>query len=235
MTATNDEGDKPEGKAGSPNYTPRKELKIRPKANDVEAVGRAFAESMTGGPFAAFRVIRALERSAGYEADIDVPAMIATLREQGEAVNAGNLAQAEAMLMNQATALQTVFARLVERGMGCSDIPAFEINLRMALRAQGQCRATLETLAAIKNPSSVAFVRQANIAHGPQQVNNEIVTRPAPSRPRENEITPSKLLEASNGERMDTGAASAAGRANQELETVGAIHRPANARGQGEG
>jgi hypothetical protein len=37
----------------------------------------------------------------------------------------------------------------------------------LALKAQSQCRATLETLAAIKNPQPVAFVRQANIAHGP--------------------------------------------------------------------
>ncbi len=43
--------------------------------------------------------------------------------------------------------------------------------LRLALKAQSQCRATLETLATIKNPPAV-FARQANIAHGPQQVNN---------------------------------------------------------------
>jgi len=93
---------------------------------------------VTGGPFAALRIIRASEKSAGYEADIDVPGMIATLRAQGEAVNAGNLTQVEAMLMNQATALQTVFARLVERGMGCTEIAPFEANLRMGLRAQSQ-------------------------------------------------------------------------------------------------
>ena len=43
--------------------------------------------------------------------------------------------------------------------------------MRLALKAQGQCRATLETLATIKNPP-VVFARQANIAQGPQQVNN---------------------------------------------------------------
>jgi len=41
----------------------------------------------------------------------------------------------------------------------------------MALKAQGQCRTTLETLAAIKNPP-VLFAKRANIAHGPQHVNN---------------------------------------------------------------
>ena len=81
-----------------------------------------------------------------------------------------------------------------------------------------------------KRIPSVAFVRQANIAHGPQQVNNRMSTH---SRARENEITPSKLLEANNGERMDTGAASSPGRVNQELETVGTIDRTANSSGKG--
>ena len=213
---------KPDG----PVYTPRKAIELRAKSDDIEDRGRTYAEHFTGGPLAALRVITAADKSAGYERDMDLPGLMAILREQGEAVNAGNLAQAEAMLMNQATALQTVFARLVERGMACTDIAPFEANLRMGLRAQSQCRATLETLAAIKNPSSVAFVRQANIAHGPQQVNNGT---PAPSRPQENEIAPNRLLEAQDGQRLDTGTASTPGAANQELETVGAFNRSKDA------
>ena len=59
---------------------------------------------------------------------------------------------------------------------------AAETYLRLALKAQGQCRATLETLAVIKNPQPIAFVRQANIAHGPQQVNNGPAQPGEPSR-----------------------------------------------------
>jgi len=36
--------------------------------------------------------------------------------------------------------------------------------------AQSQCRATWEAIAEVKNPRAVAFVRQAYIAAGPQQV-----------------------------------------------------------------
>ena len=43
--------------------------------------------------------------------------------------------------------------------------------MRMAMKAQNQCRMTLETLAALKNPR-VVVAQQTNIAHGPQQVNN---------------------------------------------------------------
>jgi len=44
-------------------------------------------------------------------------------------------------------------------------VDAADTDMRLALRAQSQCRATLETLAAIKNPP-VVFANQANIAHG---------------------------------------------------------------------
>jgi hypothetical protein len=73
------------------------------------------------------------------------------------------------------------------------------------LKAQSQCRATPETLATIKNPP-VLFAKQANIATGPQQVNNGI---PSPSRAREFEKGQSKLLEGQDGERLDTRTASA--------------------------
>jgi hypothetical protein len=68
-------------------------------------------------------------------------------------------------------------------------------------RTEGQ--ATLETLAQIKNPSPVEFVRQANIANGPQQVNNGAG---AASRAENFENQPSKLLEPTHGQRLDFGA-----------------------------
>src|SRR5215831_10429718 len=155
--------------------------------------------------------------------EIDLPHLMAELRRQAEAVNRGELAQSEAMLINQATALQSLFARLVEKAMACDNVQMFETYMRMALRAQSQCRATLETLAAIKNPAPVAFVKQANIAAGPQQVNNGPPPKEG-SRTRETEIEPNKLLEAQNGERLDTGATGSPSAANQALEAVGAVN-----------
>ena len=93
--------------------------------------------------------------------------------------------------------------------------------MRIALRAQSQCRAALETLAAIKNPPMV-IAKQANVTTGPQQVNNGVAL--GPSHTRENEFGQSKLLETSNGERMDPGAASTASGGDQALAAVGGIH-----------
>jgi hypothetical protein len=45
--------------------------------------------------------------------------------------------------------------------------------LRLALKAQSQSRATVETLATVKNPP-VVYAKQANFAAGAQQVNNGI-------------------------------------------------------------
>jgi hypothetical protein len=132
---------------------PRKSAQVLYEATDSETEkARKYAAVVTSPALAAYRVISGAEAKSGIGESIDVPALMDQLRAQGEAVNRGDLAQAEAMLMNQATALQSLFARLAERGMGCELAPAFEANMRMALRAQAQCRATLETLSTIKNP-----------------------------------------------------------------------------------
>ncbi len=46
---------------------------------------------------------------------------------------------------------------------------AMESHRRLALKAQAQCRATIETLADMKNPL-VVIARKANIANKPQHV-----------------------------------------------------------------
>jgi hypothetical protein len=88
--------------------------------------------------------------------------------------------------------------------------------MRLALKAQSQCRATLETLVNIKNPRPVAFVQQANIANGPQRVNNMAVH----ARVENAEIRKDKLLEGPHGERLDTRAASPTIAANQDVAAV---------------
>lgn len=188
-------------------------------ATDPEDARRESARYIASAELAAARTISAAEGTQGISDLLDVPELVATLREQAKAVQSGDLAQAEGMLMNQATALQSLFARLTERGMATEYLPQFEAFMRMALRAQSQCRATLETLVANKNPP-IIYAKQANIAAGHQQVNNG----PA-SRTQETEIAQNRVLEASHAERMDTRAAEAAGRADPAVATVGAINR----------
>jgi hypothetical protein len=98
--------------------------------------------------------------------------------------------------------------------------------MRLALKAQRQCRATIETLVMAKNPAPVTFVKQANVAHGPQQVNNGPPAEA--SRARESENRPNELLEHTHGERLDSGTPKAASGADSALATVGEVHRATN-------
>jgi hypothetical protein len=96
-----------------------------------------------------------------------------------------------------------------------------EMLLRIGLKAQSQCRAALETLAQIKNPPSV-YAKQANIAHGPQQVNNGL---PAPSQAGEKQIEQTKLSGSGNELLPDARTSGIEGEADKELATVGKIDR----------
>lgn len=203
---------------------PRKTIQCE-DGKTAEERGRRYAELLTGPELAAYRAIHVAEQKSGVEKEIDVPTLIEALRDQGKAVNRGDLAQAEAMLMNQATALQSLFARLTEKAFSVTHLPHFDSFMRMALRAQNQCRATLETLSAIKNPP-VVIAKQANIAQGPQQINNGTTNTPAPARAEENKIQQNKLLpEVKHGATMDIRATSTAITNDPAMETVGKINR----------
>jgi len=155
--------------------------------------------------------------------EVDLQSLVDTLGKENAKARSGDLSRAEGLLMTQAHTLDAIFNELARRAasnMG-EYINAMDRYLRLALKAQSQCRATLETLAAIKNPP-VIYAKQANIANGPQQVNNG----PVPAQVGEEKvIEQNKLLEERHGQWLDTGTTGAAIGADKELETVGAIHR----------
>ncbi len=211
-------------KAAAPdpnNIGAREEMTI--SAPTPEQALREVARLMTAPEFAAARVIRAAEGTGGYGGQLDTPELVGCLRALAGNVNGGDLGQAEAMLFNQAAALQSLFSRLVERGMKADLLPHFEAYMRLALRAQAQSTRTLEVLATVKNPP-VVFAKQANIAQQ-QQVNNGPAV-PAVTRARNPAPAQSKLLETLPDERLDFGTQGAASGADSKLATVGTVHRP---------
>ena len=199
---------------------PRKSVQCE-DGKTKEERGRKYAELTTSSELAAYRVINAAEQNSAIEKNIDVPTLIEALRVQAQAVNNQDLSQAEAMLLNQATALQSLFARLSEKAFSAKHISLFNDFIRVALRAQNQCRATIETLSAIKNPP-IVYARQANVTTGPQQINNS-GTMPSHVQKIENEQI--QLSVEDNELRTDTRTPAHTGRINQEMETVGKIHR----------
>lgn len=187
-------------------------------SDDPAVTHRNYAQAIIAPEVSAFRIMSACEQP-GLKEQLDTPALIRLLKDRGEAVNQGDMTHAEAMLSAQATALQTLFTRLAERAMEQSHMPNIEGFMRLALRAQSQCRATLETLATLKNPP-VIYAKQINQTTGPQQINNN-GTMPG-DRARKTGNLQNELLESSDGKRLDAGAAGTAGGVDSQLETVGA-------------
>ncbi len=208
---------------------PRRQFEAHQGATDAETA-QNFIGAVLSPAAAAARVVLAAERGTGQADALDVPSLVACLQADAQAASRGDLTGAEAMLAGQASALQALFVRLVERGMGCTHAPAFEVNLKFALMAQRQSAKALETLALVKAGPPV-FARQANIATN-QQIN---VGAPAPGRTggRPADST-NELLEAHDGARLDGGAQGAAEGSNRVLAPLGAEQRSPHPGGQGE-
>lgn len=164
--------------------------------------------------------------------DIDMNELILTLQASFNASKEGDLGGLERMLIGQATALQTIFTSLARRAQQQEYQKNYDSFLTLALKAQAQSRATIQAVIELKYPKQVAFVKQANISHGPQQVNNgnpsqglimnESTSHAPKSRNRKN-----KLLEGhtNGGTNLDIGTTTTASGRNPALEAVGEVHR----------
>jgi len=201
------------------------QARIAPAADPERS--QAMAELALRPSVNAAAVVTAFAGPTGIETD-DLAALVDCLAGDAVALQAGDMKRAEAMLFGQAHALQAIFTDFARRAAGQQYLKNSEAFLRMALKAQNQCRMTLETLATIKNPP-VVFARQANINNGgQQQVNNGAALAHSDQRPAHaaNEQTAqSELLEGHHGQRLDTRAAGAASGADPQMAAVGAIHR----------
>jgi hypothetical protein len=200
------------------------QLEITKQSEEVEA--EALARAVTSPTVRGALTAQAFSKTFG---ETDLQSLVNELGKQCLSVREGNLARAESLLTTQAHTLDAIFNELARRAalnMG-EYLNAAERYLRLAFKAQSQCRATLETLATIKNPP-VIYAKQANIANGPQQVNNGT---PLPHASGKTSIEPNELLEHKHEQRLDTGTQSAAIGADKELETVGAFDRAEVGRG----
>lgn len=150
--------------------------KVNQKVTDSEKIERAKALLMPS--LTAAKVIKShyLDKD-----DVDMEFLAEELQRKSKAIINGNMADIEDLLITQAYALNTVFGSALSAA-AAAGIPSYDKLLKLkdsyvklGLRAQAQSRATLETLANIKNPPHLAFVRQQNVAYQ-QQVNNGVST-----------------------------------------------------------
>ena len=203
--------------AAKPKVDPDRQLNIKTPPGKTDA--QRLAEVSLDPAANASAVVQSF--NAGTFGKTAISETYEALRESVRKVRGGDMAGPEALLVTQADSLNAIFTELTRRAalnMG-EYINASERYMRLALKAQAQCRATIETLAAIKNPP-VVIARQANISNGPQQVNNG----PASSRADDSFNQPNELLEHRVEQRLDLGAAATPGGSNPALVAVATVN-----------
>jgi hypothetical protein len=191
-----------------------------------EAAADIAARHLVATPYQAARSIAAWDAYADERAVYDQLVAIT-----GEAA-AGSLRRSEELLMAQAVTLDAMFHTLARRARPNLDqAPEYaETVLRLALRAQSQSRATLETLGVLLQPSTAAFVRQGDGSTA--QIN---VGAPSPP-PFDTGAREAYLPTEQSGDQRhellpDAQASTAPGRADPTLAPVGALDRATDTRG----
>ena len=212
---------KPTGKQVAPPRDPQT-LALDAKPGDSMPIVKARAA--TRASVNAVLVVNAFQGNIMGK-DVDMGELVTTMQDKFKEVKDGDLSTMEAMLVGQATALQTMFTSLAMKAANQEYLKNYQAFMVLALKAQAQSRATISALVDLKYPKQATFVKQANISNGHQQVNNGQSAAAVLSHAGDSQTTPNKLLEANHGQRLDIGAQAAAGRANQRVEAVGAVHR----------
>lgn len=205
-----------------------------PKANKTRAlnfvvgpdttVDRVSAE-MALGPLVG-NMSTALDYSTALMGDLVLQDCVDVMADDIKAVNSGDLSKLEGMLTAQAHALDAMFNHYAKKAFHeAKFLPQLESYSRLAMKAQAQCRTTVEAIAEIKAPKSATFIKQANIAHQQQVNNGPGADTGTPAAAREKDITPTKeLLIKERHAALDTGRASKAVGIDSELEALGARH-----------
>lgn len=163
------------------------------------------------------RARNTLNKLSGQEHDTF--ALAIELKKQIDAVASGDLRNAEAILFSQTHVLDQLFHNLISNAVSSESLAAMEMCLRLAYKAQNQCRMTLDTLNNIKNPPSIK-AEQVNISGGHQQINNGAAS--------ENQKQPTELKILNHGKALDNGRTGETIGSDPTMAALEAINRRKN-------
>lgn len=141
------------------------------------------------------------------------------LESQNKLLEQGSMERASDILLSQAHSLNALSSYMIRKGHSSEYIDHLKVYFNIALKAQNQCRMTLESLAEIKNPKPYIQNNQAQY----QQVNNgELPPCAGENLKSTNEL----LTDGSNDyEAMDIRGTAETGGTDKKMETVGKKHR----------
>ena len=205
------------------------DLTLQMDINDKRTKAEFISDELLGMGSVGNAILIKSFRSGGQVLDLD--ACVRNLRVSAKKVSDGDNSGLEGMLSAQAIALNTIFTSLATRAILSDLMPHMETFMGLALKAQNQCRSTLDTLAQIKNPRQTVITKQANISTGPQQVNNTLnqISEPESKISENSETSQNKLLPyAEETPYMDTGTASEASGENPGMAAVDTLNRAKN-------
>lgn len=189
-----------------------KVLALKQKPNQSDEL--TLAECKTQSSFVNSTVLEIYEKKIE-NAPFDIQSTLEVLEKAVSRIKLGDLSNVEEMLLNQAIALESIFAKTVERANDSQYMANYQAQMQIALKAQNQCRATLQALVQLKQPTNTQFIRQANISQGHQQVNNL----------GEKNMTPQNELLKDKYAQLDDRRASTTKGADSTLETLEIIDR----------
>lgn len=234
MTDTLDNNENTEGfltppVEGEPELTPSQKLMRGEKPSRYEVSTRAdLSDLMISPTGTAASTLRTLVQES------NDPEQGLTLKEYSDAlqrgidkIHGGDLIELEASLFSQAKTLESMFHQLAQMGRAEKRLDHMKTYVDLCLKAQRQSRATLETLALVKNPVFPQYVRQQNLAMN-QQVNNGQVTADANAEDKFNKSTNELLLadRRREDETLDTGGKIPTISLDKRVVAMEEIHRP---------
>ena len=153
--------------------------------------------------------------------DVDLADSISALSDKITTIQNGDMQPIEAMLIGQAQALQTMFVSLGRQAVCKTSLPQYTAFMNLALKAQSQSRATIQALTELKYPKQATFVKQANIAHGHQQVNNApAIDKPNGTHAQAIENQPNELLSEMNHAALDSNGTATTSTTDKAMATV---------------
>jgi hypothetical protein len=150
-----------------------KKIEIQLKENQSKE--DALSEFMLSPSIMGASVIDAYKKNVQGD-KLDFEMALSALNQSSEQVHHGDMKKIESMLMCQASALEVMFSFLARKAVCQEYFNQYQANIQLALKTQNQCRNTLQALIQLKQPNQTAFIKQANIANGNQQVNNKFIS-----------------------------------------------------------
>ncbi len=141
------------------NYDKKKVIELKQRNDQTK--DEALAEFNSKSEFLSTGVKELFDIGLG---DFNFQSTMQVLEKTIQQIQSGDLSKIEEMYISQAVSLEVMFTSLARRAKAQEKLLQYETHMRFALKAQNQCRATLQALVQLKQPSNTTFVKQANIA-----------------------------------------------------------------------